>query len=98
MLNLGFEKAQIGSKYRLFTPKTMHNHWLLSLSVLFPPNSAQTPTYIRDNVTDKAERQNQDGCHHLAVVEPTINLVHLMCSSELGPPRFREGKTVLIVL
>jgi ribonuclease J len=21
----------------------MHNHWLLSLSVLFPPNSAQTP-------------------------------------------------------
>ena len=58
MLNLGFEKAQIGSKYRLITPKTMHNHWLLSLSVLFPPNSAQTPntTYNQDIMGRRTQR------------------------------------------
>jgi hypothetical protein len=57
MLNLGFEKAQIGSKYRLFTPKTMHNHWLLSLSVLFPPNSAQTPNKLEVEKTKGDKKQ-----------------------------------------
>ena len=54
MQNLGYAKAQIVSKYRFLTPKTILNHWLLTLSVRFCPKYALTPitavlVWVKDN-------------------------------------------------